>query len=313
VAEKTAGPARGSENGFLSGWQKIAVGLCVALPVPVFAGTGLALPLPSVVYRLAVAAAARTEAVAVQLSGFKVVTAQDAATARLGTIRLTESEREAAGSAADPAPAGPGSARLGSKSTARSTGTAHLTAAVSRGKSSPKLGGDAAVTVREAAPVLDAPATEAPAPKDPGKEGGSTSNPPHAPAASGEPDGRDNGSEGKEKGRRSDGDPDKGKPAQTDKGPAKGESPEPGQGQGEPQKDKPKGQEDPQADVPAQDESETPGNGQGGAEEPGHGNGNGKGQDGSDGGALNPDDGQGTGDDGSNGGGSDKTPPGKAG
>jgi hypothetical protein len=282
--------------------------------VPVFAGTGLALPLPSVVYRLAVATAARTEAVAVQLSGFNVVTAQDAASARLGTIRLTESERDAAGSTADPTPTGPGSAGPASKNTARSTGTAHLAAAVSpRGKSSAKLGGDAPVTVREAAPVLDAPATEAPGRKDPGTDGGSTSNPPDAPAASGEPDGRDNGSEGKEKGGRGDGDADKGKPAQTDKGPGKAENPEPGQGQGELQAGKPKDQEDPQAGLPAADESETPGNGQGGVQDPGHGSGNGRGQDGSGGGAQDPDDGQGTGEDGSNGGGADKTPPGKAG
>ena len=279
----------------------------MALPVPVFAGTGLALPLPSVVYRLAVAAAERTEAVAVQLSGFNVVTARDAASARLGTIRLTESERDAAGSARDLASLD--AARPGSKNTLRSTGTAHLTAAVSpRGTSSAKLGGDAPVTVREAAPVRDAPATEAPAPKNLGTEGGSTSNPPDAPAASAADD-RDNGSEGKEKGGRSDG--DKAKPAQTDKAPGKAENPEPGQGQGEPQKDKPKDQEGPQTGVPVQDE--TSGDGQGGAQDPGHGNGNGKGQDGSDGGAQDPDDGQGTGEDGSKGGGSDKTPPGKGG
>jgi hypothetical protein len=293
VAEIPAGPARRSEDGFLSAWQRLAVGICVALPVPVFAGTGLALPLPSVVYRLAVAAAERTEAVAVHLSGFKVVTAQEATAARVGTISLTESERSVAVSVRDPGPTIPGHT-----STSRSAGTSHLTTAVSKVSSRPD--GDAGI-VREAAPVLGAPGTDGREP-----EGGSTSHPPEAPAATGEATSPNNGS-AKEKGGRSDDQPDKARTPQPEKGSAKAapnpanpkaatpghpQASVPDEAQGEPQNDKPKDQGDPQAGGPGQDQPQA-GNDHGGVQD------------------LGPS--RGTGQDGSAGGGSDKTPPGKAG
>ena len=94
-----------SRNGFadwpsLPGWQRLFLTtLIVCLPVPMLAASGLAVPLPSVVYRVAVGVAERTQAVAVGVPGFEAVVAETTETARHGVIRLSAQERAATASA----------------------------------------------------------------------------------------------------------------------------------------------------------------------------------------------------------------------
>jgi hypothetical protein len=77
--------------------QRLALAVLICLPVPVLAGTGLAIPLPSVVYRVAVALAERTHAVVMDIARVGT-TAGEARPALLrGTIRLTPAERAALG------------------------------------------------------------------------------------------------------------------------------------------------------------------------------------------------------------------------
>jgi hypothetical protein len=81
----------------LPGWQRLFVTtLIVCLPVPMLAASGLAVPLPSVVYRVAVGLAERTQAVAVAVPGFEAVVAETTETPRHGLIRLSAQERAAA-------------------------------------------------------------------------------------------------------------------------------------------------------------------------------------------------------------------------
>lgn len=84
----------------LPGWQRLLLTtLIVCLPVPMLAASGLAVPLPSVVYRVAVGLAERTQAVAVGVPGFEAVVAETTETPRRGVIRLSTQERAAAASA----------------------------------------------------------------------------------------------------------------------------------------------------------------------------------------------------------------------
>ena len=84
----------------LPGWQRLFLTtLIVCLPVPMLAASGLAVPLPSVVYRVAVGLAERTQAVAVSVPGFEAVVAETTETPRHGLIRLSAHERAAAASA----------------------------------------------------------------------------------------------------------------------------------------------------------------------------------------------------------------------
>jgi hypothetical protein len=77
----------------MAGWKRfVLMGLMVALPVPMFAASGLAVPLPSIVYRAAVGMAERTQAVAVAVPGFEAVVAETTEIARRGTIRLSPEE-----------------------------------------------------------------------------------------------------------------------------------------------------------------------------------------------------------------------------
>jgi hypothetical protein len=71
----------------------------VCLPVPTLAASGLAVPLPAIVYRVAVALAERTQEVAVRVPGFGAVVAETTDSPRLGTIEPSAQERAAAGSA----------------------------------------------------------------------------------------------------------------------------------------------------------------------------------------------------------------------
>src|SRR5918992_134284 len=77
----------------LSGWRRVALmGVMVALPIPLFAASGLAVPLPSIVYRVAVGVAERTQAVAVGVPGIDAVVAGTTELPRRGTIRLSPQE-----------------------------------------------------------------------------------------------------------------------------------------------------------------------------------------------------------------------------
>jgi hypothetical protein len=77
----------------LRGWQRLLLtSLIVCLPVPMLAASGLAVPLPPVVYRVAVGLAERTQAVAVRLPGFEAVVAETTEPPRRGTIKLSAQE-----------------------------------------------------------------------------------------------------------------------------------------------------------------------------------------------------------------------------
>jgi hypothetical protein len=88
----------------MAGWKRfVLMGLMVSLPVPLFAASGLAMPLPSIVYRVAVGVAERTQAVALGVPGFEAVVAETKEVARRGTIRLSPEELALAGAPARPA------------------------------------------------------------------------------------------------------------------------------------------------------------------------------------------------------------------
>jgi hypothetical protein len=83
----------------MTGWKRLALmGLMVCLPIPMLAASGLAVPLPSVVYRVAVGVAERTQAVAVHVPGFEAVVAETKQVARHGKIRFSAEELAVAGS-----------------------------------------------------------------------------------------------------------------------------------------------------------------------------------------------------------------------
>src|SRR3712207_6224779 len=84
---------------FLGPRQRLVLALLVCLPVPALAGTGLAPPLPNVVYRVAVALAEQTHVVVVQLPGLGAIEETTAAPLG-GTIKHTPAERAAARAAA---------------------------------------------------------------------------------------------------------------------------------------------------------------------------------------------------------------------
>jgi hypothetical protein len=77
----------------MAGRKRLALmGLMVCLPIPLLAASGLAVPLPSVVYRVAVGVAERTQAVAVRVPGFEAVVTETKQVARRGTIRFSAEE-----------------------------------------------------------------------------------------------------------------------------------------------------------------------------------------------------------------------------
>jgi hypothetical protein len=81
----------------MTAWKRLALmGVMVCLPIPMLAASGLAVPLPSVVYRVAVGVAERTQAVAVRVPGFEAVVAETKQVARRGTIRFSAEELAAA-------------------------------------------------------------------------------------------------------------------------------------------------------------------------------------------------------------------------
>jgi hypothetical protein len=89
----TLTPARDSALGSVG--QKLALGLIVCLPVPALAGSGLAIPLPSVVYRVAVAFAERSHEIAVRIPGLGAIVDESSDAVRAGTIRLSQAEAAA--------------------------------------------------------------------------------------------------------------------------------------------------------------------------------------------------------------------------
>jgi hypothetical protein len=73
--------------------------MIVCLPVPMLAASGLAVPLPAIVYRVAVGVAERTQEVAEAVPGFDAVVAETTEAPRRGTIKLSAEELAAAQSA----------------------------------------------------------------------------------------------------------------------------------------------------------------------------------------------------------------------
>lgn len=139
----------------MAGWKRFALmGLMVALPVPMFAASGLAVPLPSVVYRAAIGVAERTQAVAVAVPGFEAVVAETTQVARRGAIRLSPEEM-ATRSAQPKAPASVGadpSRAARPRQSARPAGRVEV--APKSATHRPKLAGRAAVKDRRSMPVV---------------------------------------------------------------------------------------------------------------------------------------------------------------
>ena len=78
----------------LDGWQKLlALGALVFLPVPALTATGLAVPIPSLVYRVAAGLAAQSQEIVGGLPGFHAVVANSPRRTRKGVIRLSAAER----------------------------------------------------------------------------------------------------------------------------------------------------------------------------------------------------------------------------
>jgi hypothetical protein len=78
----------------LDGWQKLlALGALVFLPVPALTATGLAVPIPSLVYRVAAGLAAQSQEIVGGLPGFHAVVADSPRQSRKGVIRLSAAER----------------------------------------------------------------------------------------------------------------------------------------------------------------------------------------------------------------------------
>jgi hypothetical protein len=76
----------------LRGWRRLFLtSLIVCLPVPMLAASGLAVPLPTIVYRVAVGVAERTQEVAVGVPGFDAVVAE--ATESLAGVRSSSLPR----------------------------------------------------------------------------------------------------------------------------------------------------------------------------------------------------------------------------
>jgi hypothetical protein len=100
-------PKRGRDGASL---QALAGGIALALLVPLLALSGLAVPLPSAVYRLAVDLVERTEALSAGLTGG----GSDSSSTRADTIRLRDDEPTVAARVATPSvsvPAGATSTR----------------------------------------------------------------------------------------------------------------------------------------------------------------------------------------------------------
>ena len=77
----------------LAGWKRLALmGAMVCLPVPMLAASGLAVPLPAIVYRAAAGVAEQTQAVTVRVPGLGAFVSETTQVARRGAIRLAPEE-----------------------------------------------------------------------------------------------------------------------------------------------------------------------------------------------------------------------------
>jgi hypothetical protein len=103
----------------MAGWKRLAsMGLLVCLTIPMLAASGLAVPLPSVVYRVAVGVAERTQAVAGRVPGFDAVVTETKQVARRGTIRFSAEELAVAARPGGAASSADGAAASGDKNRA---------------------------------------------------------------------------------------------------------------------------------------------------------------------------------------------------
>jgi hypothetical protein len=98
----------------VDGWQKLLLlGALVFLPVPALTASGLAVPIPSLVYQIAAGLATHTQAIVVQLPGFDAVVADDSGESHQGVIRRSAAELSAAGSSIDLRPVSNGGSETG--------------------------------------------------------------------------------------------------------------------------------------------------------------------------------------------------------
>ena len=165
------------DPGLSTGRQKLALAAIVCLPVPVLAGSGLAIPLPPVVYRVAVAVADGAHVVAVRLPGVGAVVEDATEAPRAGKIKLAA--RELAERPQHTVPRRGASSPVRARAGAASSGVhseQRRGAAVLRPRPPEEAVADAKPT------TTSAPAAVAPA--SPGEGAGSRPNPPNpAPAA----------------------------------------------------------------------------------------------------------------------------------
>jgi hypothetical protein len=83
-------------------WRKLVLlGALVFLPVPALTASGLAVPIPSIVYQVAAGLAARTQEIVVRLPGFDAVVGDERGESHEGVIRRTAAELSASGTAID--------------------------------------------------------------------------------------------------------------------------------------------------------------------------------------------------------------------
>lgn len=89
----------------VDGWQKLLLlGALVFLPVPVLTASGLAVPIPSLVYQVASGLATQTQAIVVQLPGFDAVVADNGGELHQGVIRRSAAELSTPGTRIDLGP-----------------------------------------------------------------------------------------------------------------------------------------------------------------------------------------------------------------
>ncbi|MGH3071598.1 MAG: hypothetical protein ACRDNB_04910, partial [Gaiellaceae bacterium] len=85
--------------------QNVALAVLICLPLPTLAASGLTIPLPSVIYRIAVGLAEHTRAVVViDIPGLGAVTADAPEVPRRGAIKLNAAEVAAMAASSRPAP-----------------------------------------------------------------------------------------------------------------------------------------------------------------------------------------------------------------
>ena len=149
----------------VEGWQKLVLlGALVFLPVPVLTASGLAVPIPSLVYQVASGLATRTQAIVVQLPGFQAVVADEGGESHEGVIRRSAAELSAPGTAIDLRPVGSGGSETGSNRGSRPGA-----------KDSPVAVGDGAPTGDQGATAETRPGESTSAETTPGE--GSTGTP----------------------------------------------------------------------------------------------------------------------------------------